>query len=199
MSHRAFNIAFVKIRIESTRLKLLMLPHKATSVRSIPSVTSPGGAISYLTTKAHTSLTTIMQAIYHAGLENGIDHQSFLDNVSMIHIFEAVKATAHQYMDSTPSEDRMVIALLPTQLDVPEYMPNFVNDTHGSWFRNAQYMFDNIRMPAAAALRGDPLAELIWHTYVADTLHARMKCMNLWENQVVQNNPESFDEDESAK
>ena len=29
----------------------------------------------------------------------------------------------------------------------------------------------NIRMPAAAALRGDPLAELIWHRYVADILH----------------------------
>ena len=47
-------------------------------------------------------------------------------------------------------------------------------------------MFDNIRMPAAAALRGDPLAELIWHRYVADILHARMKCMNLSENQVIQ-------------
>ena len=47
-------------------------------------------------------------------------------------------------------------------------------------------MFDNIRMPAAAALRGDGLAELIWHRDVADILHARMKCMNLSENQVIQ-------------
>ena len=80
----------------------------------------------------------------------------------------------------------MVLALIPTQPCLLEYMPNFVNDMHGSWFRNAQYMFDNIRMPAAAALRGDPLAELIWHRYVADILHARMKCMNLLENQVIQ-------------
>ena len=47
-------------------------------------------------------------------------------------------------------------------------------------------MFDTIRMPAAAALRGDPLAELIWHRYVADIFHARTKCMNLSENQVIQ-------------
>ena len=192
-------MAFVKSLIEISHLKLLPLPHKATSVRSIPSVTSPGGAISHLKTKSHTSLTAILQAIYHAGVEHGVAHQSSLDSISPVNISEAVKAVAHQYMDCTPCEDRMVIAVLSTQPCLPEYMPNFVNDTHGSWFRNAQYMFDNIRMPAAAALRGDPLAELIWHTYVADTLHARMKCMNLWENQVVQNNPESFDEDESAK
>ena len=185
-SHRAFNIAFVKSPVEISHLKLLSLPHKATSVRSIPSVTSPGGAISHLTTKAHTSLTAILQAIYHAGVEHGVAHQSFLDSISPVNISEAVKAVAHQYMDCTPCEDRMVIALLPTQPSLPEYMPNFVNDTHGSWFRNAQYMFDNIRMPAAAALRGDPLAELIWHRYVADILHARMKCMNLSENQVIQ-------------
>ena len=42
-SHRSFNIAFVKSPVESSRLKLLSLPHKATSVRTIPSVTSPGG------------------------------------------------------------------------------------------------------------------------------------------------------------
>ena len=41
-------------------------------------------------------------------------------------------------------------------------------------------------MPAAAARRGDPPAELIWHRFVADILHAHMKCMNLSENQVIQ-------------
>ena len=70
----------------------------------------------------------------------------------MIHISEAVKATSH-HMDCTPSEDRVVIALLPTQPSLPEYMPNFVNDTHGLWLRNGQYVFDTIRMPAAAAQR----------------------------------------------
>ena len=139
-SHRGFNIAFVKSPVETTHLKLLTLPHKTTSVCSIPNVTSPRGAISHLTTKAHASLTAILQAIYHAGLEHGIDHQSFQDNVSMIHISEAVKATAHQYMDCTPSEYRTVIALFPAQPSLPEYMPNFVNDTHGSRFRNVQYL-----------------------------------------------------------
>ena len=80
----------------------------------------------------------------------------------------------------------MVLALIPTQPSLLEYMPKFGKEMHGSWFRNAQYMFDDIRMPAAAALRGVSLAELIWHRYVVDVLHARMKCMNLSENQVIQ-------------
>lgn len=35
-SLRYFNIAFVKIPVETSHLMLLVLPHKATSVRSIP-------------------------------------------------------------------------------------------------------------------------------------------------------------------
>ena len=186
-SHRSFNIASVKSPVETSQLKLLSLPHQATLVRTICSVTSPGEAVSYLTGEAHASLTAILQSGYYAGVEHGVDHESLLDSISPVNISEAIKAVAHQYMDSATSEDRMVFSLLATQHSLPEYMLSFVSDTPGSWFRNAQYMFDHIRMPAQAARQGDPLAELIWRRCVADILHARMKCMNLSENHVIQN------------
>ena len=56
-------------------------------------------------------------------------------------------------------------------------------------------MLDNMGMLAMAALRGDPLAERIWHRYVADILHARMKCMNLSENQVILHLSQKFHRD----
>ena len=81
--------------------------------------------MSYLIGKAHASLTAILQAVYYAGVEHGVAHHSFLDTISPDNISEAVKAVAqqyvllrhcavHVYMDCTISEDRMVIALLPT-------------------------------------------------------------------------------------
>ena len=185
-SHSAFNIAFVKSPVEMSHMKLLTLKQQVASVKSVPSITSPGGAITHLAKSAQGSLVAIMQALYYAGLEHGVAHQSFMDSIGTIHISEAVKAPAHQYVDCAATEDRKVMSHLPDSPSLPEYMPNFVNDTHSTWYRNAQYMFDNIRMPAAAALRGDPLAELIWHRYVSDILHARLKSMNLSEHQVIQ-------------
>ena len=40
----SLNIAFVKSPVETSHLKLLSLPHKVTSVRTIPSIASPKGA-----------------------------------------------------------------------------------------------------------------------------------------------------------
>ena len=185
-SHESFNIAFLKSPVETRKLQLLSLKQKAAAVRAIPGVTSPGGAVCHLAKLAHTSMVAVAQAVYHAARENNIAHASFIDSIQGINISEAVRAPAQQYIHCTSSEDRKVMPLLPTRPSLPEYMPNFMNDAQSSWFRNAQYMFDNIRMPAAAALRGDPLAELIWHRYVSDVLHARMKCMNLSEHQIIQ-------------
>ena len=69
--------------LKTSHLKLLSLPHKATSVRTIPSVTSPRGAVSYLTGSTHESLTAILQAVHYVGVEYGIAHHPFLDSISL--------------------------------------------------------------------------------------------------------------------
>ena len=185
-SHESFNIAFLKSPIDTKKLQLLSLKQKVAAVRAIPTVTSPGGAVCHLAKLAQAAMVSVAQAVYHAAREHGLSHAAFTTSVISVHISEAVKAPATQYLDCTSADDRQVNSPLPDKPSLPEYMPNFVDDTHSAWFRNAQYMYDNIRMPAAAALRGDPLAELTWHRYVSDVLHARLKSMNLSEHQVIQ-------------
>ena len=107
---------------------MLSQSHTATSVKSIPSVTYPEVAVSYLTSKAHTSSTSTLQAVYYAGVEHEIADQSFLDIISLANIFEAVNAAAHQYMHCTPSEDRIILLLLSTKSSLPEYMTHKHHD-----------------------------------------------------------------------
>ena len=65
-SHSAFNIALVKSPVEMSHMKLLTLKQEVASVKSVPSITSPGGAITHLAKSAQGSLVAIMQALYYA-------------------------------------------------------------------------------------------------------------------------------------
>ena len=184
--YTSFMLAWLMCPATADSLMHMSVQTRAAKLKSSPAITSPGAAVVHLADAADTVLLQVIHAVFFAFKSRGFCLNSIKKDAQIVHVAEFVKSEATQYRDCTTPATTQVQSVLPTTSSFPDVEPNFEDDKSPMWFKTAEYTFDNIKMPTGAALRGDQSAELRWHKYQSDALHARASCMRLSERQIIQ-------------
>lgn len=167
-------------------LDIMGVEDRAATIRALPEIKSPGDAIILLTRRVEETLSPMVEAIFKAYTSRNFVMAAVQRRASIVHVSEFIKAAATQYNDCAVPTISKVQSVLPDSPSCPAVTPNFEDDKSTTWFKAAEYAFDNIRMPVSHMKRGDPSAEFRWHQYQCDIQQARMACMRLSERQVMQ-------------
>ena len=192
--YQSFASAWLNCPARIDHIDLPAVKTRAAALRNSQLVNSPGDAVIELATRANKVLENVIRSIYRAISHRAVPAQLATINRPFVspNITEIAKSAASQYLDCTPAVGSKVQSILPTTSSIPDVTPNFNDDRSATWFRNAQYAFESIKMPTAAVLRGDTLSELKWHKYKSDVLHARNNVPLLSERQVIQHLTTTF-------
>lgn len=190
--YKSFTVAWLECPAVTESLDLLAVQSRASKLRNSPLINSPGAAVIHLAGQMKSTLDEVVHAIYHSFSARKICQDAFQRVLEPMDITDAFKSDAKQYLNCTITVANKVQSILPTKSSLPDITPNFTDDGATTWYRGAEYAFSSIKMPTAAALRGDSLAELRWHKYQSDVLHARANVPQLSERQVIQHLSSTF-------
>lgn len=186
-SFEEFTVAWLEcpVKADSVSASFPAIQTRANKLIASAAVSSPGLALVTLASRAKETLGRVIHAVYHAFRARGFHKEAVSAAPGTVHISEVVQSELLQYTDCTITAVSQVQSVLPTMPSFPDITPNFEDDPSANWHRTAQYVFENVKIPAASALRGDPLSELRWHRFQCDALHARADAVKLSERQVI--------------
>lgn len=193
---RSFKMTWLSCPAQSDKLDLTAVDKRAKTLRASPAINSPGAALVHLAKSADDLLHDIIYSVYHAFESRSFCFESIKLAEPIVHVADLIKSEAIQFRDCAASAVVQVQSIIPDLSSLPDIEPNFYDDRSSSWHKNADYAFKKISFPSFSGNRGDQLSELRWHKYQSDILHARTRCSQLSENQVVQHLMTSFDRTE---
>lgn len=180
--------------VDHAHLDFPALALRVKSQRARSTHSSPAAMVSQLASLAISAIEPIVRSMYTAAtILPGTAAEYFEDQMFRPTFAQVVAASAPQYAGIVRSN--LVLSSLPSTSSLPQYTPNFVDDSSATWFRSADYFFASIQFPLSDAVRGDASAERRWHHYVCEVLNNRMLCMKLSESQVIKHLSKGFTRD----
>lgn len=187
----AWATVWLRCPVDHAHLDFPALALRVTSQRARSTHSSPAAMVSQLASLAISAIEPIVRSMYTAAtILPGNASEYFEDQMFRATFAQVVAASAPQYAGIVRSN--LVLSSLPNTSSLPQYTPNFADDSSATWFRSADYFFASIHFPLSDAVRGDASAERKWHHYVCEVLNNRVLCMKLSESQVIKHLSKGF-------
>ena len=168
------------------------LKEDANTRRAAVDVNSPGAAIMKIVGEIEPQLLMVVRSVHDWCLSKNLAVKVASRGYQGICLLQLVKSEAVQYRDCTTAISGQVQSALPSKSSLPTTIINYNDDRSSSWFRTAEYIFNSIKMPVIDRSTASR-AQLNWHRYTSDVLHARQNCSTLSERQVIQHLSQGID------
>lgn len=190
----SFATVWMQCPAEHVHLDFPALTTRVEAMRSRSQHSSTAAMVAQLASLTISAVDPVVRSLYTAAtILPGTTAQYFEEQLFRATSAQIAAASAPQYAGLVKSN--LVLSSLPTTSSLPQYKPNFVDDSSATWFRSADYFFSAIQFPLSDAVRGDASAERKWHHYVCEVLNNRILCMKLSESQVIKHLSKGFTRD----